>query len=287
MPSQTGTVAHVSASENVAIIPRACFYTRAIVCYGMRRLAEKIYYGARYCSMRAAGYEWLFVLGHMRSGSSLLVHLLNSNPEVLGYGETPIRYAGRRSFVDLHDHVHDQFEAHDEPPGRRYRYVMEKILWPHVRPGDWLRKVPLSVIVIVRRPEATLPSMLSRDIDGVHTPKEALSYYVERLQHVQEMLQEYGSSFVLLTCTDLTERTDDTLRHISEYLGLDERLAPTYDTMWSTGESGIGDPSDNIKEGRVRLGTRTSHDVDLDPEVLGQARERYRAFCSFCEGNKR
>ena len=64
---------------------------------GMSRIARKVYYGVRYYSTLAAGYELLFVLGHMRSKSSLLVHLLNSNPEVLGYGETHIGYTGRRS----------------------------------------------------------------------------------------------------------------------------------------------------------------------------------------------
>lgn len=254
--------------------------------YEMSRLAEKIYYGTRYCGMRAAGYEWLFVLGHMRSGSSLLVHLLNSNPAVLGYGETHIRYKGRRSVVQLHDHVCNRFEAHDEPPGRRYRYVMDKILWPHIQNDDLLRQVPLSVIVIVRRPEATLPSILSLDLEGIRTPETALRYYVDRLGRVQRLLEGYDAPFAFTRYEDLTGRTEETLISITEYLGLDESLTPTYDTMWATGTSGIGDSSEHITEGRVRSTKTSSNDVDLDPAIIGRARDRYRALCSFCADHR-
>jgi hypothetical protein len=252
----------------------------------MNRLAEKLYYGARYYGMRAAGYEWLFVLGHMRSGSSLLVHLLNSNPEVLGYGETHIQYKGRRSVVQLHDHVCDRFEDHDEAPGRRYRYVMDKILWPHIHNDDLLHQVPLSVIVIVRRPEATLPSILSLDLEGIRTPEAALHYYVERLGRVQKLLEGYDAPFAFTRYEDLTGRTEEALISITEYLDLDESLTPTYDTMWATGTSGIGDSSEKIEDGRVRSTKTSSYDVDLDPAIIGRARDRYRTFCSFCADHR-
>ena len=31
-------------------------------------------------------YKFLFVMGHIRSGSSLLMHILATNPEIIGYG---------------------------------------------------------------------------------------------------------------------------------------------------------------------------------------------------------
>jgi LPS sulfotransferase NodH len=37
-------------------------------------------------------YEFVHILSHMRSGSTLLAHLLASHPEIIGYGETHIRY---------------------------------------------------------------------------------------------------------------------------------------------------------------------------------------------------
>ena len=247
----------------------------------IRRIVEKIYYGVRYFGMRVAGFEWLFVLGHMRSGSSLLVHLLNSNPEVLGYGETPIRYAGRRSLVELHDNIRSQFEAHGERQGWEYRYIMDKILWPHIRSQRVLCRAPLSLIVIVRDPSAALPSILALDIEAIQTSEEALSYYQERLKRLRDILVAYDSPFVCTTYSELTKRTETTLQGISEYLALDEKLTPTYDTIWATGKSGIGDPSNQIESGEVRSDQK-SYKVDVDPGIIQQAEETYRQFRSFC-----
>lgn len=242
-------------------------------------MVEKPQYAARYYWLRFWGLEWLFMLGHMRSGSSLLVHLLNSNPEVLGYGETPIRYTGRRSFVELHDHVLDQFEKNGQPSGSEYRYVMDKILWhKNIQSRRFLKQVPLSVIVIVRTPTEALPSILSLDLDEIQTPEEALSYYVGRLTRMREILSIYDSSFAFVTYSDLTEQTNKTLRRISEYLALKEQLTPTYETMWSTGESGIGDPSDRIKEGQIKR-SNNSYNVNVDTKIINRARKKYRNFC--------
>jgi hypothetical protein len=101
---------------------------------------------------------------------------------------------------------------------------------------------------------------------------------------VRELLTIYDSPFVCTTYQNLTERTNETLSEISKYLALDEELTPIYETMWATGEPGIGDPSETIKEGRVRRKKETSYDVNLDPETLGRAQDRYRRFCSFCDG---
>lgn len=248
----------------------------------MNRIAEKIYFGTRYFGMWAAGYKWLFVLGHMRSGSSLLVHLLNSNPEVLGYGETHLQYTGRRSFVKLHDHVEKEFETHGEPPERRHSYVMDKILHSHITNIDLLRQVPLSIIVIVRRPKEAIPSILDLGLNKIQTPEEAVEYYGKRIMRIQKLLEVYNSPFVFTKYSGLTERTNETLTDISEYLALDEGLTPTYDTMWSTGKRGIGDSSEKIKEGRVRSG-RSSYDADIDTELIGKAREYYGQFCSYYE----
>ena len=37
-------------------------------------------------------YRILFILGHMRAASSLLSHILTSNSEIIGYGETHTQY---------------------------------------------------------------------------------------------------------------------------------------------------------------------------------------------------
>ncbi|MDY7013544.1 MAG: sulfotransferase family protein, partial [Cyanobacteriota bacterium] len=50
---------------------------------------------------RLQPYRVLFILSHMRSGSSLLTHILNSNPEIIGYGETHLQYSSEADFKRL------------------------------------------------------------------------------------------------------------------------------------------------------------------------------------------
>ena len=236
-----------------------------------------MYYGLRYAALRAQRIRWLFVLGHMRSGSSVLVHVLNSNPEILGYGETHMTYVGRRSLVQLYDHVLERFESHGTEPDTAYRYVMDKILWPHIYSKRVLQTVPLNVIVVVRHPEDTLPSILSRDLKNIQTSSEALQYYTNSLDRIAANLHAYDAPYVLVRYEDLTRHTSRALRRMSEYLGLDQRLTERYQTTWATGAPGIGDSSENIHEGKIAP-SDSSYDVEVDGDVVARAEDAYLSF---------
>jgi hypothetical protein len=47
--------------------------------------------------------------------------------------------------------------------------------------------------------------------------------------------------------------------------------------MWSTGEFGIGDPSDNIKQGKI-IHSERDYNSKVPPGVIHQANEIYDAF---------
>lgn len=243
----------------------------------IRRAAARLRSTARYYSLRAQGLQWLFVLGHMRSGSTLLVHLLNSSEEILGYGETHLCYSGRHSLANLHDHVHRQFEKHGATPTKPYRYVMDKILWEKIYDKNVLCWSPLKVVVIVRNPEGALPSIISTGLEEVNTPIKALEYYSESLNRIDKEIKDYESPFVLVEYRNLVEKTDHVLKKISKYLGVLEPLTPEYDRIWSTGQSGIGDPSEKIQEGAV-VPTQSSYEVEIEDNIMSAAREEYKRF---------
>jgi len=225
--------------------------------------------------------QWVFVLGHMRSGSSLLVHLLNASDEILGYGETHLDYVGRGSLVELHDHVWGEFKKHGETPPGSHRYVMDKILWPHVHDATLLHHPPLKIIVIVRAPRETLPSILSLDLDGIQASEDALQYYSKSLARTERNLQAYDASFVLVRYVDLTNRVEQALQTMSSYLELGKPLEPEYDRMWSTGKEGIGDPSETIKTGTI-VSRQTDYERTVEKGILSKARTQYQQFLSFC-----
>ena len=72
---------------------------------------------------RARPLRYLFVLGHVRSGSSLLVHILNSHPEICAVGESWLLYDGEATFRKLVPFVHATLRK----PFLTETYVVDKI----------------------------------------------------------------------------------------------------------------------------------------------------------------
>lgn len=66
----------------------------------------------------------LFMLGHMRSGSSLLTHILNTNPEISGFGESHLKYSTKEDFKELIYQVHQTLGKWQVDE----KYILDKIL---------------------------------------------------------------------------------------------------------------------------------------------------------------
>ena len=91
----------------------------------------------------------LFILGHMRCGSTLLTNILCSHPEVIGFGETRTVYESERDFTKLVWKVH---WTH-----RRFRvtqtYALDKLLHNHQLPDPaLLDRRPHKLIFLSREP---------------------------------------------------------------------------------------------------------------------------------------
>src|SRR5215469_10659813 len=127
------------------------------------------------------GRRYLFVLGHMRSYSSLLCHILGSHPQIDGYCETHIKYRTRLDLLRLRSRV---VRLTGEP--LHGRYVLDKILHNYPLADGILRSHNTLALVLLRRPVPTVRSIINmglhygdipwhRDLDLVS------SYYEERL----------------------------------------------------------------------------------------------------------
>lgn len=122
----------------------------------------------------------LLLLAHMRSGSSLLHHLLVSHPDVIGCGERNAAYASVRDLERL------RVDAYARQGGllRVHRYVTDQI--NHDRFGvseEVLTDARVRVIFLIRAPGASIASMvhvLGRLYPGV-TVDGSAAYYTERL----------------------------------------------------------------------------------------------------------
>lgn len=242
----------------------------------INKIWNRLSYGSKYLHLRVLGVKWLFVIGHMRSGSSLLVHILNTNPEIIGYGETHLGYFGRHSLARLHEHVVDSFTANGEELGE-YRFVMDKILHPHIGSLETLKVPSLKMIVIVRDPVQALPSILDLDLASIQTGEEALEYYCSTLRRVDKWRKVYSRPHLVVDYSEIVKNSEPTLNKISKYLDLERPLKCEYETTWATGEPGYGDPSEQIELGKINEKTK-SYDSEVKPGILFEAQNHYRKF---------
>lgn len=240
---------------------------------------------ARFHAPRA---PFLFILAPMRSGTTLLQHILAQEPGFLTAGETHVSYRSPRDLRRLLERVY----AYQGWVGLRPRCVVEKCVtddlvkdvglpaWPNVRS-----------LFIVREPIATIGSLLAlrdRPWPFTESVETAAAYYVARLAQLErlgEAVPDRSRAFVL-TYAELVERPELTLAALSRFLGLDRPLQPEYREQRWTGEAKRGDLSETIRQGTIVRRERTST-LEVPDELAERLRvahdvtiERLRARCT-------
>ena len=222
----------------------------------------------------------LFVLGHMRSYSSLLCHILGSHPQIDGYCETHIKYRTRLDLLRLRSRV---VKLTGEP--LRGRYVLDKVLHDYPLASSILRSPNTLGIVLVRRPQPTVQSIVNmglhygaiawhRDLDAV------ASYYEERLAALVVLADALRGRVIFIEAETLLARTPEVLQGIGRLLELSEPLRSDYRRFAHTGEGGFGDPGEIISSGRVDNKARAPRTPVILPNGLASRLETAYATCS-------
>lgn len=222
----------------------------------LRNAADR-YYLAR-CRLRRRGaFRYLFILGHMRSGSTLLTHLLASNRDVIGFGETFLSYASRQDLACL---ICTAYRAH-----RRIRmhekYVLDKILHNGLTIGDEiLRSKDCYFIFLIREPIGAVASMVKafpdwftgETLDSETVRSNALEHYMGRLAQLCKYAETIACKerTLLLSHSQLENDTTTTFKKLEAMLDLREPLTERYTVTRTTGRRG-GDPSPNILLGYI------------------------------------
>lgn len=226
--------------------------------------------------------EYLFILSHMRSRSSLLSHILGSHADISGHGEMHQSYRGPLNFMKLNARVSLSI---DGPLAGRY--VLDKILHDiHPVSDAVLAQGNLKLVFLIRKPEDMIPSLwnLGRKYgraDWYRDPEKAGRYYADRVNSLRAMAERTAAPCFFIESDELIERTRPLLDRLSGWLELDPALEERYSTFGTTGQSGRGDPSSAIREGKI-VATQRSDDGPPIPEPVraetGAAYERCRDF---------
>lgn len=199
----------------------------------------------------------------MRSGSTLLSHVLANHPDFVGAGETHLRYENEKDLSRLVLRTSELLHR----PLLKETYVVDQI--NHAYFSKELLHSPrlYKCIILIREPCATLKSMMSLSI---WEEQQAVEIYTRRLEGLAEYGKLLGSRAIVVQYDHLVDQTDHTLASLTKFLHLGTPLTSDYATHRMTNRiSGFGDPSGNIKAGQIIK--TTPHAAVLSTNCLEQA----------------
>ena len=218
----------------------------------------------------------LFLMGHPRSGSSLLMHILTSNSEIVGYGEYLIKYTHPKSF-DLAEF--DIRRKAGELMGS-FQYIANQINHHSITPNqELLKSKNVKFIVLVRKPEETLSSifLLSEKKQKLMSQNDITKMYIERLEYLSTFIKTLDrTQWVFTTYEALLNDKEKELEKLSVFLDLKKPLTSNYQLkpftqIW-------GDPSENIKKGAIFK--TNSKQIPWDKNLLKEAEVIYEKTIS-------
>lgn len=222
--------------------------------------------------------QFLFILGSPRSGTTLLGHLLATNPEITFFGESHLCYRDDSSFYYLKEMLKNHLSV-DET-----RYWCDKILYPkHIEYGHFFTHPNHRFLLLLRHPSAILRSMMLRNrfnsSQFLETKRESILIQSMAMMERALAAGPGNGKRCVVFYEDLVTTPDRVLDSITRFLDLRQPIEQEYSALPSTGVWGIGDGSDRIKSGKLQAGQEV-WDQDSSLSVT----ERIEgAFASLCE----
>ena len=206
----------------------------------------------------------------MRSGSTLLSQILCSHRNIVGYGETHIRYDSDESFVELITKtLWDRHVWRLSPT-----YFFDKILHAElIEDISLLSKMPIDWILLRRNGVACVRSMVRTF--GM-SPEHATAYFKRQwltMEHwITELSRAKNTHITAVEYDDLINTPDDTLGKLSENLGLTPALSRKYNIQRGARKPGAGDSSGQLEHGDI---SRIHHDIVpvLSPDITAELHE--------------
>lgn len=229
-------------------------------------------------------YRILFILGHMRSGSSLLTLLLNANPEIIGYGETHLKYACKKDFQRL---IFKLYRKNRELK-MQHKYALDKVLHnSKIINQDILASEQLSTIFLIREPRKSMASMMK--IKPHWRESETLEHYIKRLSTLENYAKLIDSKqrSLFVTHDQLLNNTELVFQQLQRFLDVKTPFSEEYEVLNTTGQRGIGDSSENIKAGRILRGEDRQPSITIDPSLVEKGlwayEQCYATLSAYCQ----
>ncbi len=195
----------------------------------------------------------IFLLSHMRANTSLLGHILGSNPGIEGYYELHESYLEP---IDLEKAKDKYYGSHCPKFGAIY--LFDKLLHNHHKLSPEMVNEGDRVIFMIREPRATVSSIIkifaTKPGSQWQDQESAERYYIERLKELKRLSDALKNQYFFLKAEDLIQNSESTSASLTTFLGLKSRLSSEYRTFSKTGQRGFGDSSSNINAGVIVKG---------------------------------
>jgi len=222
-----------------------------------RGMAKQVYIGC-YRALQCAGItprpRWLLVFAHARSGSSLLTHILASNPRILAWGE--VRWTYRTCADFLASELYSRKMA-----GKLFRpfdYITDKINQNALTPDlELFDSTDIDIILLTRDPARAASSLLAMSDSYKAGVDKAwvMDYFLQRYPYLARFGTEHQHSRrIWISYESLLNDTDAVLNTLAQFLSLSSPLSERYPTHQFTGMR--GDPSPKIWTGRIEASQR-------------------------------
>lgn len=211
----------------------------------------------------------------MRSRSSVLSHILGSNPGVCGYSEQSVSHRDRASLIKMRYKLSREMEYK-----LKNKYLLDKILHDDYFISDKIFKIAKpKIIFLLREPESTIKSIIHMGyitgIDWYKDPVQAMDYYCARLSGMEEYSRKARGKYYFVESNDLVDKAESVLDGLTKWLDLPERLSRKYSIFRHTGKPRHGDPSENIKSGVLQK-TKDYPDILIPDEILQRGLLSYK-----------
>ena len=237
------------------------------------RLGKFAYWRGLDLYLRASGRgRYLFLVCPARSGSSVTLHLLSSNPAIEGIGESHV------SYHDTSDLRMMALRSIWNAKSFRVkgRYFLDKLVFDHHVIAPEIQRHPsVRFVFLTRDPLDNISSIKKAWPDS--SDETVDSYLADRLEQMvayAEALGDRSRSF-FLSYEELTSGdAESTLAALQAWLGLDEPFSTEYGLIkgHGYGEFGRGDYSENLKGGRLLSAKeKASERLDLDAEPFARS----------------
>ena len=235
-------------------------------------LAKSLYTSLLHARIRdcRSRVHFLFLIGSIRSGSSVLSELLCNNKQICGDGEAHICYRAPECFEAL--------AIRNMMIGRHLRigdrYIFDKVLHNELIPDiSALSRMNITWLTIYRYPIDTVSSIVRTF--GLDT-QLAVDHYVWRWRQIcsqLEVLSDTSQSLFSVRYEDIVNQTPFVLAQISNALELREPLQSHYSIDPNKPRGARKDPSEILLTGKVITPDRTQpvHLTDAQQSDLERA----------------